>query len=79
MPTTSVNEVNVNDYLTYVVNLNGPNEDWSPAIQQAIDDVASKVTNGSYESNVQGVVRFPIQRMKIRKPILLPPQVFMAD
>lgn len=71
--------VSVVDYKQYAVNVGTATEDWSDAIQRAVNDVSQKARNSSngYEANIQGVVVFPIQRFKIRKPILLPPQGVM--
>jgi len=68
--------VSITDYKQYAVNVGTANEDWSDAIQRAVNDVSQKARNSStsFESNIQGIVMFPIQRFKIRKPILLPPQ-----
>ncbi|MDF2678920.1 MAG: uncharacterized protein K0R47_110 [Brevibacillus sp.] len=68
--------VSITDYKQYAVNVGTATEDWSDAIQRAVNDVSQKASNTStnFESNIQGIVTFPIQRFKIRKPILLPPQ-----
>ncbi|MFD2370793.1 hypothetical protein ACFSO0_12740 [Brevibacillus sp. GCM10020057] len=74
--TPQPNVVSITDYKQFATNVGTANEDWSDAIQRAVDAVTQKASNSSngFESNIQGVVVFPIQRFKIRKPILLPPQ-----
>lgn len=68
--------VSIIDYNQFAVNVGTSTEDWSDAIQKAVNDVAQIAKNpaNNFESNIQGVVTFPIQKFKIRKPILLPPQ-----
>ncbi|MED1948987.1 hypothetical protein [Brevibacillus centrosporus] len=66
--------VDIMDYKHLAVDIDLPTEDWSAAIQKAVDDVSQKIVSGNYESNIQGKVTFPIRRFKIRKPVLLPPQ-----
>lgn len=68
--------VSITDYKQYAVNVGTSAEDWSDAIQRAVNDVsqAAKNSANNFESNIQGIVTFPIQKFKIRKPILLPPQ-----
>lgn len=73
--------VSITDYKQYALNVGTATEDWSDAIQRAVNDVSQKAKNSAnnFESNIQGVVTFPIQRFKIRKPILLPPQGIVLE
>lgn len=69
----SQNTVNIMDYRDKVIDPGLPTEDWQPAIQQAINDVAAKQTGtGGWEANVVGTVEFPIGIFKIRKPLVTP-------